>query len=701
MKNFKKIIPLILLFVSSSALAQIVNIPDANFKNELVGNVISNTTDFVYVPGSETQSFTVGASPVDTNGDGEIQVSEAEAVTVLEIVTTGVTSLQGIEAFTNLQVMFIFGHNISTLDLSNNLQLEVLICYDNNINNLILPNSLELKHIDCGNNNISSIDFSNNLNLEFVNCTNNNIVDLDFSLNTSLIKTQYVGNQQLETLNSKNGSNDLFVFAPSEIPNLLFACLDEEELAGFLSFSDTEYPLAHISSYCSFVPGGSYNTITGIGLFDLDNNGCDVNDTSFPFLKLNIDDGTNVVSTFTTNIGEYNFYTQDGTFTITPEFENPTFFNATPVDATINFPDTNNNITTQDFCITANGVNNDVEIVMAPTEPARPGFDAIYVITYKNKGNQTLSGDFSFTYDDSVLDYVSATETPATQATGQLTWDYIDLLPFENRSVYVTLNVNSPMEIPAINIDDQLDFSVLINPIAGDELPNDNVFDYKQIVVGSFDPNDITCIEGDIVEPTEIGEYLHYIINFENTGNFQAENIVVATEVDPVMFDINSLRVLSSSHDAYVKQTGNLIEIIFQSINLASGGHGNILLKVQTQNTVQTDDTVTKSAEIFFDYNFPIVTNDANTTFALLSTSEFEVDQSVSIYPNPVKHIVTISAKENIKSISLFDVQGRVLQTKMDSKQEVKLDMSNRANGVYFMKIITDKGIKVEKIIKD
>ena len=167
------------------------------------------------------------------------------------------------------------------------------------------------------------------------------------------------------------------------------------------------------------------------------------------------------------------------------------------------------------------------------------------------------------------------------------------------------------------------------------------------------------------------------------------------------MFDVSTLRVLSSSHDAYVKQTGDLVEIVFESIYLSSGGHGNILLKVQSQDILVEDDTVTKSANIYFDYNFPIQTNDANTTYQqLLSTTAYGIDQNVTMYPNPVKNWVTISSKENIKSVSVFDVQGRVLQTQITSNREVKIDLSNRSDGVYFIKIQTEKGIKVEKVIK-
>jgi hypothetical protein len=39
-------------------------------------------------------------------------------------------------------------------------------------------------------------------------------------------------------------------------------------------------------------------------------------------------------------------------------------------------------------------------------------------------------------------------------------------------------------------------------------------------------------------------------------------------------------------------------------------------------------------------------------------------------------------------------------QGDLNSNQEVKMDLSNRAAGVYFVKIITNKGMKMEKVIK-
>jgi hypothetical protein len=435
--------------------------------------------------------------------------------------------------------------------------------------------------------------------------------------------------------------------------------------------------------------------------FDGNNNGCDINDIFQPNIRVNINDGTNQGATFTNTTGNYNFYTQAGSFDLTPNVENPTWFTFTPTTATIPFANNNNNTVNQNFCITANGVHEDVETVVTPITPSRPGFDATYKLVYRNKGNQTLSGNVSFTYEDEVLDFVSSTVMPTSQSTGLLSYDYTNLLPFESRSIEITLNVNAPTETPSVNIGDVLNFSATINPTAGDENPSDNTFNYNETVVGSYDPNDITCLEGDIVAPSEIGNYLHYNIRFENTGTAAAEFVVVKVEVNQTDFDMNSLQIMNSSDPVDARINQNIVEFIFQNIQLESGGHGNILLKIKSKNNLQVGDEVNKKANIYFDYNFPILTNDAETVFQSLNNPDFQNDASISVYPNPTNGIVTVNCNNSIKSIQLYDVQGRLLQTNLVNENETTIDVSTKAKGVYFLKILSDKGMKVEKIVRE
>ncbi len=448
-------------------------------------------------------------------------------------------------------------------------------------------------------------------------------------------------------------------------------------------------------------PYSAQNTILGKVSIDLDGNGCDTNDAPYAFMNIEINDGTTTSSILTNETGQYDIYTEAGDFTVTPTFENPSYFNVDPANVTVNFADANSNFAIQDFCVTPNGVHNDVEILIAPINAAKPGFDAEYVITYKNKGNQTLSGDYSMTYDETVLDFVSATVVPA-QASGLLTWDYVDLLPFQTRTVNVTLSVNSPTDTPAVNLGDQLDFSVAINPVAGDELPEDNQLDYNQTVVSSFDPNNIICLEGEFEDNTAIGNYLHYIVNFENTGDISAQNIIVVTDVDPTMYDISTLQVLNSTHTPITVIEENQVLIIFDSIYLDAGAQGNIVFKLKTLEDLDENSTVTQNAEIFFDYNSPIETNDANTTFqTLLGNAEFNADTAISLYPNPTSNVVTVAALNTITNVSIIDIQGRTLQSIDTNVNELDIDVSSRANGVYFIKIATDNGTYMKKVIKE
>ena len=184
--------------------------------------------------------------------------------------------------------------------------------------------------------------------------------------------------------------------------------------------------------------------------------------------------------------------------------------------------------------------------------------------------------------------------------------------------------------------------------------------------------------------------------------------MVVKDAIDTSMYDINSLQMLNTSHSSFTKVTGDTVEFMFENINLAAaegsppvGGHGNILFKIKSKTNLVANDFVTKKAKIYFDYNAPINTNIAQTTFQLLSNNVFELDASVVVHPNPTNGILNINSDFNIKSIALYDIQGRLLQTDLENSNETILDLSTYQSGIYFVKINTEKGSKVEKIIKE
>jgi hypothetical protein len=779
-----------------------VFIPDANFKAKLIAADGTNQ-----IAQDLAHNYTV----VDSNGDGQIQYSEAANISYLNVSQAGIADLTGLEAFMNVTVLNA-GYNapltaipttalplltdlstphcgLTSLDLSNNPNLASINCEYNSLdsldfsacplmmfihcqnngmaslnvtgltslvdlwasNNVLTSintadlNSIEriiiganfltsldltglstLTELQCEENNIDSLDtagcpnlavlscganlmtyldVSQSLQLATLDCSQNTLVNLDLGSNTALCSLNCSANNDLVTLNIKNGVDSCYTnFNVLFITNSLQQfCCDDNEVAYFKNYFLTQQGIdVNVNSYCSFIPGGNYNTITASSQYDGNNNGCDINDNSFPNIRFNIFDGTNGGAAFTGVSGSAAFYTQAGSFDITPAIENPTFFIISPPTMTIPFSNTNNNTAAANFCIAPNGLQPDLEVVLVPIVPARPGFDAQYEIVYRNKGNMVLSGGLAFTYNDDVMNFLSSDMAPDNQSAGLLNYGFINISPFESRSILITMHINPPTDLShPVNIGDILNFTATINSPDGDQLPSDNTFQFNQTVVGSFDPNEIVCLEGNIVSPIEIGNYLHYTINFENTGTADAENIVVREIINTAQFDLSSLQLLDSSASVTTRLIGNTAEFIFPGINLHSGGHGNILLKIRSNNTLVAGDMVSKTANIYFDYNFPVETAPENTVFQALNNPDVGADASISVYPNPTKGAINISCNNSIRSVQLYDVQGRLLQTSLVGANQATLDVSHQSNGVYFLKIISDKGMLVKKMVRE
>lgn len=701
----KNLLLLIFLLTTCFASSQIVNIPDPNFKSKLI------------------------ALGVDTNADGEIQLSEAQAVTSLNLNNSNISNAEGIQAFTNLVDLYIKGNSITTLDisaitpletldcrnntlvtldLSSNLNLTSLTVSSNNLTSLNVSNNTNLTYLDGGYNPLTTLDLSNNPLLEYFSIYSSFITTLDFTFNTHLTALYIAGNELLETVLIKNGSDESANMDEgswaenwffSNHPSLRYVCADEFQMVDIQQYAGTDYP---VNSFCSIPPGGDINTITGVTRLDSDGDGCDAGDSSMSYFSFNINfDGVSTNSiAYSNSQGIYNVYAgQVGTYTLLPNLENPNYFTISPSPADVIVPIIDGSTITQNFCVEADGVVPDLEVIISPAIPARPGFEATYRLTYKNKGNQTLSGDVQFNYDDTVMDFVSSTTTPDIQNYGMLTYNFTDLLPYQTKSILIAFNVNSPTDTPPVNIDDVLEFSAVINPVVGDETPLDNSFIYNQIVVGSYDPNNILCIQGEEVPTTYIGEYLHYVINFENTGTAPAENIVVTMEINPDDFDRNSLQILNASHDMQTVINGNIAEFYFQNIALDTGGHGNILFKIKTNSDLILTDEVGAQANIYFDYNFPVETNEALTTFRVLGVDKFDASQ-IAVYPNPANDIVKIQSSSVIKDITIFDLQGRRIQTLKEETNTTEVNISELKTGIYFFSIETENGIGIKKVMK-
>ncbi|MET3028888.1 T9SS type A sorting domain-containing protein [Flavobacterium sp. UW10123] len=632
-----------------------------------------------------------------------------------------------LNGLTNLGYLQCFSNQIMSLNVSGSANLIELYCDGNAISSLNLNGLQKLEYVNCSSNQLQYLNLNGLPKLKGFRCINNKLTALDLTQLVSLTKLECSYNQlkmldvsdlgKLEELNCsnnglnflyiRNGSNEAKNLNFSENPNLLYVCADESQLSQVQSLlNNYGYTNCSVNAYCSFNPAGQYFIVSGDNKIDVDNNGCDSQDLSLPNLKLNISNGIDT-SSYIANGNSYSIALPAGTHSITPVLENPTYFSITPSVINVDFPSQASPLN-QNFCITPNGIHSDLEVAVLPIDPARPGFNASYKLIYKNKGNVVQSGTVNLTFDDSVLDLISASQAASSQATNNLLWNFGNLRPYESKEIILTVKVNSPTSTPAVNNGDILKFTTVISSQDNDETPLDNTFVLSQTVVGSYDPNDKTCLEGSVITSKLIGEYVHYMIRFENTGTYMAQNIVVKDMIDLSKFDISTLVPTSSSHSFVTKiSEGNKVEFIFEGINLPfddATNDGYIAFKIKTKPTLMVGDSFSNEANIYFDYNFPILTNTAISTFkSTLGTEDFNFSRYLSLYPNPANQFLNISQNQNIEiqSFEIYDILGQLVIAIPNAKTTSNIDISKLRAGNYFIKVKSDKGSSSVKFIKN
>ncbi|WP_264519641.1 T9SS type A sorting domain-containing protein [Flavobacterium sp. N1994] len=85
-----------------------------------------------------------------------------------------------------------------------------------------------------------------------------------------------------------------------------------------------------------------------------------------------------------------------------------------------------------------------------------------------------------------------------------------------------------------------------------------------------------------------------------------------------------------------------------------------------------------------------------------LSVNSNSLDVGISVYPNPIKDIITISNVSDavINSIEISDLNGRIVK-KVLNTSDSEIKVSDLQTGIYLIKIMSDKGIATKKIIKE
>ncbi|MEL6844604.1 MAG: SprB repeat-containing protein, partial [Bacteroidota bacterium] len=262
--------------------------------------------------------------------------------------------------------------------------------------------------------------------------------------------------------------------------------------------------------------------------------------------------------------------------------------------------------------------------------PAVPGMNHVTYANVTNVGSVTVNpADLEVQYDPQetfVLANPSANNVNLVNAS--VDWQFGPVPPGAQYVFQLVTLVDT-----AQSIDSSFTFTGVVNPVAGDTTPANNVDTLTAQYVGAYDPNDKQ------VSPAGIGPQgfilpsqnkMKYTVRFQNTGTYQATYVVIRDTLDQDL-DALGFQTIASSHPySLIIEEDSILVFTFANINLPDsasdpiGSQGFVSYLMPHRGTLDVGTEITNQAAIYFDFNPPIFTNTVKNT--IFTYPEVQID---------------------------------------------------------------------------
>lgn len=266
----------------------------------------------------------------------------------------------------------------------------------------------------------------------------------------------------------------------------------------------------------------------------------------------------------------------------------------------------------------------------------------------------------------------------------------------------------------------------------------DNEYYFCAPAFTSYDPNNkLSAIRSQDNKGnfTNKSDYIQYTVNFQNTGNAEAKDVRVTDVLSPKL-DINTMQVLDASHNMNIVMDDNrMVHFEFKNIMLADSvtdepaSHGYFNFIIKPIATLVPNDLIQNSANIYFDFNSPILTNTAMNRYIVksivdtvgkdstvikdtisgkdtitgkdstMSVVSIRLNQ-LSTYPNPVSDRLYVQGIEKGKSysIEILNIRGQMIRRYENISV---LDVHDIETGVYILHYHSAENSKYLKFLKE
>ena len=175
------------------------------------------------------------------------------------------------------------------------------------------------------------------------------------------------------------------------------------------------------------------------------------------------------------------------------------------------------------------------------------------------------------------------------------------------------------------------------------------------------------------VKNIELMQLSNFIIRITNTGNIVTGNlnlVLSGENADVFTLSATTLNGLTIGEEVYITLTPR--------DNLVQGTYTAIL-------TVSGEGLESKSIEIIHN----VTDSDIDDVVA----------NQLSIFPNPAQNDIFIKSNLSIEKVEIYSLSGELLMQENNFNEKISVSVLLR--GVYLLKIYTDKGLVVSKIVKE
>jgi hypothetical protein len=162
-------------------------------------------------------------------------------------------------------------------------------------------------------------------------------------------------------------------------------------------------------------------------------------------------------------------------------------------------------------------------------------------------------------------------------------------------------------------------------------------------------------------------------------------------------YDVVSNFTFSSNSSSLINFQNNSL---FASTYTWDFGDGNSSNEVNPTHNYASEGEFTVRLTASKCGNF--ISSQQTITISNLSNSP-EINETIEciIFPNPTKEYVTITSNTIIDAISIYDVNGRLIDYIEVKSAQKRLDLSTKKEGFYFLKINSNGKTCTKKLIKN